>query len=368
MPTTISSASLREARRRDDGATATTDPQLAIVIIARNEERWIGTSIAAALRTAARFPHCEVILVDSRSTDATVAIAGRYPIRIVELNECEPCCAALGRVVGQALTRSRHVLFVDGDTEIDCGWVVEAVELLEARPDVAGVGGKLRELYYDGPAIVGENPDCFDMGDAIELADQLGGNALYRRSALDAVGSFNPYIFSYEEAELAERLRRHGFSVVRVPRVLGTHRTGRPGTVRELWRRYRGNLIVGYGQVLRASIADGLFWRHARRMNRYLAFDAILLLGAVAVVVAVVGGRMWPLALWAGVCALLLFALMVRARSIVKPLRLVLDWTFWAVPLVTGFVRTPRDPRRFSVGAVLARDSAAEQSRMVSTC
>src|SRR5215471_10098056 len=138
-------ARARRPVERDAG-----EPPLAVIIITRNEERWIAGTIAAAIRIAAVFPSCEVALVDSCSSDRTVAVAERYPIRIVELNDCEPLCAALGRVVGQALTRGRHLLFVDGDTEIEPGWVIEAVRFLDERPEVAGVGGKLHELYYGG--------------------------------------------------------------------------------------------------------------------------------------------------------------------------------------------------------------------------
>jgi glycosyltransferase involved in cell wall biosynthesis len=372
----MTAVALRTRSRRADSvrpaanAAAAGDdvPPLAIVIIARNEARWIDGTVAAARHAARGFADCPIVLVDSCSTDETVALASRHPIRIVELNGREPCCAAMARVVGQSLTRSRHVLFVDGDTEIDAAWVAAAVALLDARPEIAGVGGKLRELYYERDALVGENPDCFGVGAEAVVADQLGGNALYRRAALEQAGGFNPYIYSYEEAELAERLRKHGYQVIRLAQLVGTHRTGRPGTVRELWRRYRSNLITGYGQVLRTSMRDGLFWAHARRMARYLAFDAVLAAGAASAAVAAVGGSRVPLVLWLGACATLLAAFVVRTRSLRKPLRQLLDWSFWAVPLVTGFLRRPRDPRTFSPAAVLKSDSGAIAASVVRSC
>ncbi len=338
---------------------AAAEPALAVVIIARDEAAHIGACIESVLRATAGVPDCAIVLVDSRSQDDTVAIARRYPIRVVELGDGVECCAALARVVGQSLTRGRHILFVDGDTEIEAGWLREAMHLLDTRPTVAGVGGKLRERYYRDGQLVGENPDCFGVGDALEVADQLGGNALYRRAALTAAGSFNPYVYSYEEAELAERLRQRGFSVVRLPLHVGTHHTGPPATARELWRRWRSNLILGYGQVLRIALRDGLFWTHARRLNRYLAFDALLLLGLVAAGAAAWVGSPRPLLLWAVLCAGLFLAFVVRTRSVRKPLHLTLIWAVWAVPLVTGFLRRPRDPRAFSVTAAIARDSGA---------
>src|SRR5262249_2063732 len=172
---------------------------------------------------------CEVVLVDSQSTDGTVEIARRFPIRIVRISPKVHPCPALGRVIGQRLTRSEYILFVDGDTEIQRAWLVEAVSVLQTKSNVAGVAGKVREVYYHGERVIGESPDFFNAGPMAEAVDQLGGNALYRRSALDSVGSFNPYLSSYEEAELAERLRQAGFVVMRIPLLLGTHRTQRRG-------------------------------------------------------------------------------------------------------------------------------------------
>lgn len=351
----------QNARPRSAPRTAA-EPALAVVIIARNEAAHIGACIESVLRATAAVPECAIVFVDSCSTDDTVAIARRHPIRVVELAPHVECCAALARVVGESLTRSRHVLFVDGDTEIDATWLREAMRLLDAEPAIAGVGGKLRERYYRDGRLVGENPDCFGVGADVEVADQLGGNALYRRAALNAAGSFNPYVFSYEEAELAERLRQRGYSVVRLPLHVGTHHTAPPATARELWRRWRSNLILGYGQVLRLGLRDGLFWTHARRLNRYLAFDALLLLGLGAAIAALAFGSAAPVLAWAGLCAALFAAFVVRARSLRKPLRLIVVWTVWAVPLITGFLRRPRDPRTFSVATAIASDSGAPEA------
>src|SRR5205814_10040498 len=41
-----------------------------------------------------------------------------------------------------------------------------------------------------------------------------GGAALYRRSVLEHVGTFNPYLFSDEEPELYIRIRHAGYQVL----------------------------------------------------------------------------------------------------------------------------------------------------------
>ena len=199
-------------------------PALAVVVIARNEELFIAQTLEAVLGVASALGGAEVVLVDSCSTDRTVEIARRYPVRVVRLRDGIHTTAALGRLVGERLTQSEFVLFVDGDTEIDAAWAGAALDLLRARPEVGGVGGRLRELHYRDGRVVSETPDVFRMTSEVpEEVDQLGGNAVYRRAALDAAGSFNPYVISYEEAELAERLRRAGQVVVRLPVPVGVH-------------------------------------------------------------------------------------------------------------------------------------------------
>jgi len=331
------------------------EPLLAAVVIARNEEPVVGRCLEAVLRAVAPHGPCDVVLVDSCSRDRTVEIARGFPVEIVELRPDAPLSAALGRLVGERRTASRYLLFVDGDTEIAPDWLPAALAYLEAHPAVGGVAGKLREVYYRDGRPVGEVVDFFATGPEAAVVDQLGGNAVYRRRALEAAGSFNPYVVSYEEAELAERLRRAGYAVVRLPVELGTHHTGERGSLDELRRHVGENLIRGYGQTLRLALGQGLFWTHARRMKRNLQTIAALAAGVVAVALGLaLGDPRWPLG-WALGCLAVVVAFVVRSRSVTKPLRLVTDWVVWSGPLLLGFFERPRDPRRLDLDAVVAR-------------
>ena len=333
-----------------------TEPLVVAVVISRNEESWIESTLRAALEAVEPYPDSEVMLVDSCSADRTVTRAREFPIRLVELRPNAPLSPALGRLVGQHLTRSRYVLFVDGDTEIDAAWVATALAYLEEHPHVAAVDGKLPELYYEDGRIVGSNRDVFAAGDAPAEVEGLGGNAVYRRSALERVGSFNPFIVSYEEAELAARLRQSGAVVVRLPVVMGTHRTGIRGSLSELRRRYRENLIKGYGQTLRIAIGQGTFLAHARSMKRYLQFQGVVACGLVAAIASAVTGDARLLVAPLLLAALLVGLFMVRSRSLTKPFRLIADWAVWTPPMVRGFIESPRDPRALRPLDTIARE------------
>jgi cellulose synthase/poly-beta-1,6-N-acetylglucosamine synthase-like glycosyltransferase len=310
--------------------------RLDVVIISRNEEAHIRTCIESVLAAAAPIGACEIVLIDSGSSDRTVECASAYPIRMIELSGTPPYCPALGRHVGARVTAGRYVCFVDGDTTIAPGWLEAALRVLDERPEVAAVGGREDQVYYRDGSVAGERRDYFDSGDAVVEVKQLGGNGVYRRQALEAVGSFNPYLRSFEEAELGARLRQAGGILLRIPALMGHHHTPRPDALAEYWRRFRSHLLTGQGQVLRLSLRQGLFLEHARQLNRLVLFVAWLALGALVALASLLTGAGWPGLVWIVVSGLLVAVFALRARSVTKPVRIILDWAVCAGPLVWG--------------------------------
>ncbi len=315
------------------------EPLLGIVIVARNEEPYIRACIESTLHIAADFDSCHVVIVDSRSTDRTIAIACQYAVTVVRIHDGIHCTAALGRAIGQQLTPGQFILFVDGDTQIEPSWVQSAVSLMHDHANIAGVGGKLREVYYRDGTPIGNDADFFDMGDVVEDTYQLGGNALYRRAALDDVGSFDPGIISHEEAELAERLRCAGYRVVRIPLTVGTHHTGPRKALTECWRRFRAGLMIGYGQVLRLSLGTPRIWSHVRELNRHLCWLVFMTVGLIAAVNAASRADWRLLLIWVATAGTVTSALIVRRRDVSMALVVLTEWTLAAPAIVWGFVR-----------------------------
>jgi len=336
--------------------TTAREATLSAVIIARNESAHIVRCIESVMAAVASIDGCEIVLVDSCSDDRTVEIARRYPIRVIELARNQRCCAAMGRHVGIALTRGEYVLCVDGDTEIHPDWATAALAVLSARPNLGGAAGREDQIYYRNGERVGGKPDYFETGDAECVVDQFGGNAMYRRRALESVGSFNPYVRSFEEAELGARLRRAGWQLVRIPASMGNHHTQQPDSLREYRRRLSGHLFTGQGQVLRIALRQGLFWEHARKLNRVLLFWLWVAIGGATAGVAVTLSRRAPAVMWLAASGLLIVAFVIRTRSVAKPLRLMVDWALSGPPLVWGFLLAPADPRAFRLEDAVASD------------
>src|ERR1044072_9571827 len=111
------------------GAKSTSDaPSLTVSIIikALNEERHIGAAIESAL-AALRGIRGEVILADSASTDRTIEIARRYPIKIVQMTRVEDRSCGAGAQLGYQYSRGRYVWLVDGDMALKPGFLAAAI-------------------------------------------------------------------------------------------------------------------------------------------------------------------------------------------------------------------------------------------------
>jgi GT2 family glycosyltransferase len=335
---------------------------MSVVIITRNEEAHIAGCLEAILAATADLDGCELVLVDSRSDDRTLDVARAYPVRVIELSGTPRCCPALGRYVGGRVTKGRYVHFVDGDTSIVPGWLRAATDVLESDSSLAAVGGREDQVYYRDGTPIGTKSDYFGTGDTPSEVKQLGGNGLYRRAALEGVGSFNPYVRSFEEAELGARLRQAGWRLLRVPQLMGYHHTPKPDALDEYWRRLRSHLLTGQGQVLRLSIRHGLFLEHLRQLNRLVLFLVWLSIGAISGFASMTLGSGRPLVAWAIASAVLLAAFAVRSRSITKPLRLIFDWAVCSPPFVWGFLLPTADPRALALNDAIAADDRSGET------
>jgi GT2 family glycosyltransferase len=194
--------------------------RLGIVAIARNEGERLRRCLASLAASGA-----PVVYVDSGSTDGSVDLARSRGVEVVELDLSRPFTAARSRNAGferllELNPGLEFVQFLDGDCEIADGWLERAVEALDARPEAAVVFGLRHERFPDrslynrltdyewnmpigAPGAGGEPNSC-------------GGDSVFRVAAFREAGGFDPTVASCEEPELCQRLRRAGWSIVRL--------------------------------------------------------------------------------------------------------------------------------------------------------
>lgn len=323
---------------------------LSIVIKALNEEAKIDAALRSALAAAAELSPrpVEIVLADSASTDATVARAARYPeVRVVRLRDpAERGCGA-GVELGFRAARGELLFFMDGDMQLQPGFLPRAIEALEQDPQLAGVGGVLVDAQVRNAidAIRQANPLMVAAG----RQPWLGGGGLYRRRAIEAAGGYAGHrgLQGYEEAELGLRLGRSGWFLQRLAQAAVTHDGHVHSGLALLHRHWRSGRAQSVGQMLRLGWQQG-WWPRFLWAQRHA-----LVMGSAAGLAVLVGLLVspWALAGWAAVQAVLLALLRWRKRSWEGAF---LSWYAWhhaAAALVAG-LRRPLPP----AGGGLAHD------------
>jgi glycosyltransferase involved in cell wall biosynthesis len=318
---------------------------VSVVLIARNQERTIAPLIESVLRETAELESCELILVDSGSSDRTVEIARGYPVSVLGLPDKEWLSAAAGRSAGFARTAGANVLFLDGDMELCQGWLADALSALSLVPAAAAVAGRV----IDSERGVDELPDhplgLREVGGQRAWAlPHTGGAAVYRRAALEQVGQFNPYLRSDEEPELALRLRARGWEILALDRPSVIHRQPVSAGLSALLARRRRGLFLGSGQVVRARLGRPGFRLLLRERGYFLAPLAVVSAGAGATLASLLTHRRRWIGAWAILVAGALAADVARRRSAKATALAAFNRLLFIEGLVKGFAQGAGDP------------------------
>lgn len=326
--------------------------ELSVVLISKNQAWNIARLVESVLRGTSSIPASEIILVDSASTDDTVQLASRFPINIVRLRPIQKLSPAAGRYIGYKRTRGEFVLFLDGDMELIPGWIGPALSAMRSVPN-AGVmlSSRVIELPPNTSSVYIPPPDETSLNTPIEVTRAtfvVGGAALYRRSALEHVGTFNPYLNSDEEPELYLRIRQGGYRILQLDSPIVRHFTAPQETLSGLLGRRRRNFLLGVGQCIRYHLRTRLLWPYVRERGSWSLLAALWLTIGLGTLTwaSVTRDSIW-LGLWALTLFLPFCFATIRKRSIRRALLALFHRVLMVEGLVKGFLMEPVPPDRY---------------------
>lgn len=230
-----------------------------------------------------------IIYVDSGSTDGSSDMARASGATVVALDMTQPFTAARARNAGLAILfaqaasdQPRYVQLLDGDCQIDPDWIDTARAYLDARPDLAVVCGRRRELQ-PGASRWNRLIDA-EWNTPIGEATACGGDALMRLSALAEVGGYRADLIAGEEPEMCLRLRRKGWGIWRLDAEMTRHDAALT-RFSQWWKRSRrAGHAFAEGAALHGSGPERHWVRETRRAVLWgMALPLVALLGALVI-------------------------------------------------------------------------------------
>lgn len=298
----------------------------------------------------------EVILADSGSSDGTIEIARRYPITIVQLRDCRQRRCGVGPQLGYQQARGEFVYILDGDMELDPGFLPAALAAMAGEPRLAGVAGQVREESDASYQFRGRRRRGVER--IARQCEWLDMGGLYRATALREVGYFsNRNLHAFEEMDLGLRLADAGWTLRRIA-AAGVRHHGRPeGNWALLARRWRSGYLDGSGELLRAALGRRYFLR-AALTQRHL-FVALLVWAGLAAGIVLLPSP-WVLV---GTVALVVALVCVRALRTASFADAIFGQVVWQVTslaMLRGFLRRPCNPAAPIESVVLASPPTAK--------
>ena len=226
-------------------AESTTDrdrPRVTAVILTYEAERFVERCLGSLRSVDATGVDLEIVVVDNGSRDGTIALVReRFP-EVTVVENGRNLGFAEGNNVGIRRALERGVEFVyllNPDTEVAPGFLREALEVAQARPDDGAVQSLLlladeRDLVNSAGNAVHflglgyctrfREPAASIPDAPAEIAFASGACVLLRASALREAGLLDGALFLYQEdLDLGWRMRLAGWGAVLAPRSVVFH-------------------------------------------------------------------------------------------------------------------------------------------------
>lgn len=215
---------------------------ISVIIRCYNEEQHIGRLLSGIMKQTIR--NIEIIIVDSGSTDATVSVASRYPVKILSIKPDEfsfgralniGCRAATGEFI---VIASAHVYPIYQD------WLEQLLAPF-AESNVALTYGKQRGCettqYSEHQIFAAWFPDESNSTHQQSHPFCNNANAAIRRDLWQQY-CYNEDLTGLEDLDWAKRVMQAGYQIVYVPEaeIIHVHQE----TPRRIYNRYRREAIA----------------------------------------------------------------------------------------------------------------------------
>jgi len=232
---------------------------ISVIIPTYNSEKTIEACIKSLLKQSFHKKQYEIIVVDDGSTDRTVELISKYPVKLFKRPHKGPAAA---RNFGAKHAKGKILLFTDADCVPDKNWIEYMVEPFK-NEQIVGVSGTYKTLNKNKTIarFVGyEIEDRHKKLAKQKFIDFIGTfSAGYRKNIFSKYGGFDTKfaMASGEDPDLSFNISKSGGRMIFQPRAFVYH--NHPDT---LWKFLRQKFWRGYWRVR-------LYKRHKEKIFRH---------------------------------------------------------------------------------------------------
>lgn len=239
-----------------------------IVVIGRNEGERLKLCLRAA-GVASGGDASTVVYVDSGSTDGGAEYARSVGCRVVELDPSRPFTLARAKGAGFACAMeyapdAEFVQFLDGDCELEEGWLERAADAFAEKGDVGLVRGEVREIHPEA-SVLNRQCDLEWREPPGELA-AAGGRFMARASVFKEAGGHRPDLIAGEDCEFSVRVRRLGWNILMIDAPMVRHDAAMTRFSQWWQRTRRAGHAIAQIAAMRSRDDEHEFVRHWRRI------------------------------------------------------------------------------------------------------
>ncbi len=224
---------------------------ISFIVIARNESLAVGRCLDSIVSMP--LEDCEVICVDSDSTDSTMEVMKAYRARIQNLIiiQCSGNLnAAIARNAGTKYITKQYVFFVDGDVELCPDFLQDSLQRMQADEIDAATGNLDEIVYSEGyEQIIKPKSHRRYYTKAREISHS-GGTFIARRQLVEEIGEWNTRMVINEDYDYALRIARRG-RMMALPTTMGIHHT--LADHERSWPSFRKGYPMIFGMLIRKN-------------------------------------------------------------------------------------------------------------------